>query len=101
MNKEIDYIIAKLNKLKKRVFDKKGLVSKIEEADSKADIKKFTKAELVDYCSYAKIKTGDVKDKLVNAVWKHVEDMYEWESVSETDSDSGSSDDSDSDSDSD
>jgi len=59
---------------------------KIESANSKTDVSKFSLNDLKKYCEHNEIEVEGVKSKYVKAVWEYIEDQYDWETESDSES---------------
>ena len=77
---DIDNLISILQAMKTNNNNEKpdSIINKIENSDTKKDLNKFQLNDLKKYCKHHEITVSGVKTKYVNAVWKHIEDQYEW-----------------------
>jgi hypothetical protein len=85
MEHKIDELISILQDLRSEIkpSKKKSIISKIENSESKKELSKFSLDDLKKYCKINEIEIKGVKAKYINAVWKHIEDQWEWYSDDE------------------
>ena len=80
MEDKIDEIISILEDLRSEIkpYKKNSIISRIENSETKKDLSKFSLDNLKKYCKINGIEIKGLKTKYINAVWKHIEDQYEW-----------------------
>ena len=80
MEDKIDEIISILEDLRSEIkpSKKNSIISRIENSETKKDLSKFSLDNLKKYCKINGIEIKGLKTKYINAVWKHIEDQYEW-----------------------
>jgi len=84
---DIDNLISILQSMKTN-NKQDGIISEIENSETKKDINNFNLNDLKKYCKHYKINVDGIKSKYVNAVWKHIEDQYEWYYTDDSDEES-------------
>jgi hypothetical protein len=95
MEHKIDEIISILQDLRSEIkpSKKNSIISKIENSESKKELSKFSLNDLKKYCKINEIEIKGLKPKYINAVWKHIEDQYEWYYSDDDDDDEETQDD--------
>ena len=96
MEHKIDEIISILEDLRSEIkpSKKKSIISRIENSETKKDLSKFSLDDLKKYCKINGIEIKGLKTKYINAVWKHIEDQYEWYYSDDDEDDEGTQEDS-------